>query len=55
MALFGFRVALRIIGMGLAAVAISQIAHGICNAPATLKENQRRTKAKRDRPSASSV
>ena len=55
MSFFGVRAVLRTIGVALAAVAISQIAHGICNARATLKENQRRTKAKRDRPSALSV
>ena len=53
MALFGFRVALRIIGMGLAAVAISQIARGMCHSRTTLKENERPTKAKRNRPGAS--
>jgi hypothetical protein len=55
MSFFGVRAVLRTIGVALAAVAISQIAHGICNARTTLKENQRRTKAKRDRPSALSV
>jgi hypothetical protein len=55
MSFFGARAVLRIIGVALAAVAISQIAHGICNARATLKENQGRTEAKRDRPSTLSV